>query len=146
MTGARATSAAPSLEGRRILVVEDDFLVAEEITHGLERHGAEVLGPAPTVRAALALLDAEASLDAAVLDVDLRGEPVYPAAEALRRRGVPFAFATGYEVDFIDPRFAEVPVCQKPVNARQLAEALLRPPEERQGGALFPSQADRSRP
>ena len=62
--------------GRRILVVEDDFFVADEVTHGLRRHGAEVVGPAPTVAAALALLDGAAALDGAALDVNLGGEMV----------------------------------------------------------------------
>ena len=114
------------LSGRRILVVEDDFFVADEVTHGLRRHGAEVVGPAPTVAAALALLDGTAALDGAALDVNLGGEMVYPVAEALRRRGVPFVFATGYEAAAIDEGFAAMPVCMKPVSARRLAEALFR--------------------
>lgn len=124
VAGAPAGAKARVLAGRRILVVEDDFLVAEEIVHGLRRRGAEVVGPVATVGAALAVLDTGVALDGAALDVNLGRERVYPVAEALRRRGTPFVFATGYEAEFIDASFAGTPVCLKPVTPRRLAEAL----------------------
>lgn len=118
-------STPPSLRGRRVLVVEDDFVVAEETAYGLERYGATVMGPALTVREALGLLEAEGAPDFAVLDVNLGGERVYPVAEALRASSTRFVFATGYAAELIDPRFAGAPVCEKPVSARRLARALL---------------------
>lgn len=80
--------------GRRILLVEDEFLIALEIADALAAAGAEVSGPHGT------LADAEraASLEAvelAILDIDLRGEEVFPAAHLLRKRGIPFIFYTG---------------------------------------------------
>ncbi len=145
--GARwATSAAPSLMGRCIPVAEDDSLVAEERAHGPERKGAEEVEPAPTVGAALAPLDAQAVLDGAVPGIDRKGEQAHPVAEARRRRGGPFIFATGHEAEVVDPRFAGVPPCPRPVSARQLAEALALPLGEGRTGPPPSSRAGRSRP
>ena len=82
------------LSGRRILVVEDEYLIAIEMERWLQEAGAEVAGPVPDTKRALALIEME-PLDAAVLDVHLNGEPVYPVADRLTERGVPYLFATG---------------------------------------------------
>lgn len=78
-----------------ILVVEDEFLIAMELESTLESAGYQVLGPAPNVSAALAVLRTEKP-DAAVLDVDLAGEWVTPVAEVLRAMSVPFILTSGY--------------------------------------------------
>ena len=83
------------LKGRRVLVVEDEMLVAMEIESLLESRGCVVLGPAPTVRQACALIGAERP-DAALLDLNLGGESAAPVAEALRVRHVPFVVVSGY--------------------------------------------------
>ena len=80
---------------RRILVVEDEFLIAMELEQTLRHAGYEIVGPAPNVRAALALLREERP-DAAVLDVNVTGERVTPVAEVLRAMIVPFILASGY--------------------------------------------------
>ncbi|GJE70157.1 response regulator [Methylorubrum podarium] len=82
------------LSGRRILVVEDEYLIAIEMERWLQEAGAEVAGPVPDTKRALALIETE-PLDAAVLDVHLNGEPVYPVADRLTECGVPYLFATG---------------------------------------------------
>lgn len=82
------------LSGRRILVVEDEYLIAIEIERWLQEAGAEVAGPVPDAERALALIETEA-LDAAVLDVHLNGEPAYVIADRLTACGVPYLFATG---------------------------------------------------
>src|SRR5262249_477527 len=79
-----------------VLVVEDDYLVAMDIVRALERAGAEVIGPAPAVEAALDALEQTAP-DGAILDINLGGEMAFPVADALLARGVPFVFATGYD-------------------------------------------------
>lgn len=84
------------LLGKRILIVEDEGLVALELQFAFEDEGAEVLGPAQSLTGALEVVAREAEIDLALLDVDLGGENVYPVAELLRRRGVPFAFHTGH--------------------------------------------------
>lgn len=115
---------APSLRGRRILVAEDDYLLAGDLREMLERHGTQVLGPVPGVADALRLLEREAAPDAAVLDINLGGEMVYPLADALRARGVPFVFATGYDAWAIPDVYAAVPRFEKPVEARHVMQAL----------------------
>jgi CheY-like chemotaxis protein len=84
------------LHGRRLLVVEDEYLVAADLTESLEEMGAQVVGPVGSVEAALEKVRTDGHrLDGAVLDVNLRGERVYPVAEALAAHGVPFVFTTG---------------------------------------------------
>lgn len=112
------------LEGRRILVVEDEYFLADDVRDALTEAGAEVLGPVPSVEEASALIAREERIDAAVLDVNLRGELVFPVADALRERGVPFAFATGYDRWAIPDRFADALRVEKPLQARCIADAL----------------------
>jgi len=113
-----------SLRGRRILVVEDDYLLAEDLRRELERQGAEVVGPVPSVADAVRLVQAEERLDGAILDVNLRGERVYPVVDLLRERRVRTVFTTGYEQWALPEAYADVPRCEKPVEMRQLARAL----------------------
>lgn len=81
----------------RVLVVEDNWILAEEIGEALRAVGLDVLGPAGTVADALALIAAdEGEIGAAVLDVNLRGETVTPVTDALARLGIPFLYVTGY--------------------------------------------------
>ena len=113
-----------SLKGRRILVVEDDFIMAEDLKAELEGFGAVVLGPEPNLQGALDRLAAEPAPDAAVLDINLGGDLVYPLADLLRARRIPFIFATGYEADAIPASYADRPHVAKPVSMRQIIEAL----------------------
>ncbi|WP_426954459.1 response regulator [Muricoccus radiodurans] len=112
------------LAGRRVLVVEDEYFLADDLANALQQSGAEVLGPVPTPSQALALLTKGAPPDAAVLDVNLRGEMIYPVADALRDRGVPFVFATGYDQTAIPTAYQAVPHWEKPHNPRELIRAL----------------------
>jgi CheY-like chemotaxis protein len=113
-----------TLAGQRILVVEDEFLIAADLARSLKGLGAAVIGPAGSVRAALALLEKEAAIDAAVLDINLTREKVYPVAQALQLRQVPFVFATGYEQWVIPREYETVPRCEKPVDLRALISLL----------------------
>ena len=113
------------LAGIAILIVEDQFLIADEMRLALEELGGTVLGPVSTVGAALALLR-EQRPDVAVLDVDLQGEHVWPVAERLRAIGVPFAFTTGYDAGMVDGLFDEVARLEKPVRTGTLASTLAR--------------------
>ncbi|HZZ35245.1 MAG TPA: response regulator [Caulobacteraceae bacterium] len=119
---------APSavLAGRRLLIVEDEALVAMMLEDMLAGLGCVVVEVAGSVSEGLALAgDASLALDAAVLDVNLGGEEVYPVAEKLSAGGVPFVFSTGYGVAGIAPGFARVPALAKPFTPRALASALL---------------------
>lgn len=120
----QATIADRALNQRRILIVEDEYLLADELALELADEGATVLGPVPSVEEALALLEQQASPDGAILDVDLRGEPVFPLADALVDRGVPLIFTTGYDPETLPERFAGFPKCEKPTNARRISAVL----------------------
>jgi CheY-like chemotaxis protein len=118
---------ADALRGRRLLVVEDEYLIAAALEHALEDRGAEVVGPAGSVEGALRLVEAEGDrLDGAVLDINLRDERVYPVADVLAARGVPFVFLTGYDAQVIPDTYAGVPRSEKPVSTALLARTLLK--------------------
>jgi ActR/RegA family two-component response regulator len=112
------------LAGRRVLLVEDDYFIADEVRRDLANTGAEVLGPVGWVDEALALIDKTAHIDGAVLDVKLHDEVVYPVADALLERGVPFVFATGYDTIVIPAQYADVRRCEKPFAIGIVAKAL----------------------
>ena len=112
------------LRGRRILVVEDEYFLAEDMRTDLKRAGAEVVGPIPRLKQALDLLARGERLDGAVLDINLAGEMVYPLADVLREQGVPFVFATGYDEKNIPRCYADVPWYPKPVAPATVAKAL----------------------
>jgi CheY-like chemotaxis protein len=102
-----------SLEGLRILVVEDNFLLAETLRMFLDDCGSIVVGPVGRVAAALAAADA--TLDGALLDINLAGEYCFPIAEKLRALKVPFVFVTGYDGEYvIPPEFRNVLRLSKP--------------------------------
>jgi DNA-binding NtrC family response regulator len=114
------------LRGARILIVEDEYLLADDLNNALADAGAHVLGPAASVDDATALIEKESAIDAAVLDVNLRGDMVFPLADILRDRGIPFAFATGYDDWALPPRFADAPRVEKPFKSERVAD-ILRP-------------------
>jgi DNA-binding NarL/FixJ family response regulator len=113
------------LRGLRVLIVEDLFLVADELADVLAEWGCEVLGPAACVESALALVE-ENALDAALLDVNLGGdERSFPIAQALGERDVPFVFLSGYDMISIFPlEFRETVRLSKPVQPRVLKQVL----------------------
>ena len=116
-----------TLNGRRILVVEDEALVAMLVEDALADAGATVIGPAATVAEALALLEREAQVPhAAVLDLNLAGETSTPVADVLAARGVPFVVATGYGASGLPAGHADVPVLAKPYDPDDLTSTLRR--------------------
>jgi CheY-like chemotaxis protein len=118
--------ALSSMQGRRVLVVEDEYLLAEDLREELEDQGAEVMGPVASVADALALLESGPVPDMAFLDINLGGEMAYPVADALRARDIPFIFATGYEAHAIPKAYADVPRVEKPVEVGQVTSKLIR--------------------
>ena len=107
-----------------MLLVEDQMIVALQIEDMLRATGCEVVGPVGTLRAAITLAHEEA-FDVAVLDINLDGEKVYPAAEELQRRGIPFILATGYGESTLPEKWRDQPRLSKPFRREQL-EQLLR--------------------
>ena len=108
-------SCGASLRGRRVLVVEDDYITAQDLLEELLRCGAEVMGPVANVADALILLESGLAPHMAILDIGLGDEKVYPVADALRDRDIPFVFATGYDAWVIPEGYADVPRAEKPV-------------------------------
>jgi DNA-binding response OmpR family regulator len=104
----------------RVMVVEDEFIIADEIAAIVEDSGHEVIGPFGTIDEASACLSAEDKPDLAILDADLRGKSSAPVAEELRRLGVPLCLCTGYRSSDLRGAFGEVAVLQKPVSPRAL--------------------------
>lgn len=122
----QVTTQAPSqLAGRRFLVIEDEPLVALDISAGLEEAGAAVLASTGSVSEALDIIETK-DVDAALLDGNLHGQPVDAIAAVLTRRKVPFIFVTGYARDGLPEAFRHVPVLSKPFSQKQVMEAAAR--------------------
>ena len=113
------------LSGRRVLVVEDESLVAMLLETILEDMGCTPVGPAATVEDGLALLETE-QLDAALLDVNVAGRQVFPVAEALKARGVPFVFSTGYGEGGLPDEWRGQATIQKPFTEAAVRDALAK--------------------
>ena len=119
--------ATQTLAGRRILVIEDDYLVGLVLAELLQDAGAEIVGPIGWIEEAIALIESgREKLDAAVLDVNLHGQKSYPIADALIARSVGFVFATGYGASVIDSKYQAYPRCEKPFHQHTLLAALAR--------------------
>lgn len=114
----------PMLAGRRLLVVEDEMLIAEELAERLNDAGAEIIGPIGWIDEAMAVAEQSGRIDAAILDVNLRGETVFPLADAMVARGVPLLFVTGYDMASLPPRFAGMPCSGKPAPVSAVADLL----------------------
>ena len=111
----------PPLADRRVLVVEDNYLIAMDLAGMLERAGAEVIGPVMSVQEALDALNPLP--DIATLDVQLGEETSFPIADTLAKQGVPFIFATG-TADLIPAAHRSRTLCGKPLSDRAILKAL----------------------
>lgn len=124
ITSCRAETVT-ALSGQRILIVEDETLLALDLEEILKGWGAEVLGPVPSVEKALQVLSDERP-DAATLDMNLRGDSSHPVAAALVSRDIPFVFVSGYsEADSRVHAIREARVVKKPYREADLFEALV---------------------
>lgn len=111
------------LSNRKVLVVEDEMIIAMLIEDMLDEFGCKLVGPATNVPRALELI-AKESIDVAVLDLNLDGKDTYAIADALQRKNVPFIFATGYGSAGLRQEYGNRPVLQKPFPASDLETAL----------------------
>ncbi len=116
--------ALQDLKGCRVLLVEDEYYIAEDLGQRLTAHGAVLLGPVPTLEKALVMVESEGRIDAAVVDVNLRGKSAIPLAEVLEGRGIPFVFATGYAASMLPVRYQHIPRWEKPYHLEELVQAL----------------------
>lgn len=114
-----------SFGGGRVLVVEDDLLVVADLVDTLHAMGADVVGPIENIEKALERLDRLSGFVGAVLDVNVQGRMVFPLADELARRNIPFVFATGYDDSSVPERYAAVSRFSKPANDQEIAATLL---------------------
>lgn len=111
------------LSGKRILVVDDEIMLAMELEYVLSEQGYTVIGPAIDVAQSLALIDSS-SIDAAVLDLNLRGDNSGPIADELSGRGIPFLFLSGHTREMLPERHVTRPLVTKPFVERRLLETV----------------------
>ena len=109
-----AASPLAALKGCRILIVEDEFFQAKDLARALSDAGALIVGLVPSFRDAVKALDGNDSVDAAVLDINLRGRTVYEVADLLASRGIPFLFATGYDPELVPEPHKGRQIYEKP--------------------------------
>ncbi len=115
------------LNGKYVLVVEDNYLLATGAKRVLERLGAVVFGPTGSVGDALAII-ADGAIDAAVLDIELDDDVSFPIADELMRRNIPFVFVSSAERSRVPTRFEGYRLIPKPMEIRLVVEALFGPP------------------
>jgi CheY-like chemotaxis protein len=113
------------LNGLRVLIVEDEPLVAILLEDMLGEFGCEIAGPAYSLEEAVAAARSEERIDVAILDVNLRGAPVYPVAEVLVERNVRFVFASGYGTEGVDEKWRDWLSLPKPFTAHDVVRVLL---------------------
>jgi CheY-like chemotaxis protein len=118
------TASSVGLPGRRVLIAEDEYLLASKMVEEFARLGVETIGPASTVKRALDLVEHCGPLDAAMLDIKLRNEMIFPVADALRARGVPFVFTTGYNQKIIPDEYKDVVRYEKPFDVAEIARVV----------------------
>lgn len=112
-----------SLNGVRVLVVEDEMMVSMLLQDMLSDIGCTAVGPATKVQLALKLVE-DAGFDVAILDVNLNGDETYPIAEALTARAIPFVFASGYRPGRLRQQYRSIPTLAKPFRQRELEQIL----------------------
>lgn len=115
----------PGLRDRRILVVEDEYLVAMSLAEALQDASSIVLGPVPSVDKAIETIESEPQIDGAVVDVNLGGLLAYPVADLLIARKIPFVFTSGYEDNLLRDRYSQVKNCAKPYLFTAMEDALV---------------------
>lgn len=114
-----------SLRGTRILIVEDNYVVADALKYLIDGYGGRVIGIVPSVERALTTL-AGGGVDIAVLDINLHGTSVVPVAHRLRADGIPFVFLTGYgDGELLPEDMRDLPRLDKPVDGERLVRAML---------------------
>lgn len=107
-----------------MLVVEDEYFIADDVAAELRVLGAKVLGPIPDLAGALKFIASGEPIDIAVLDINLQDEAVYPLADELITRRIPFVFATGYGESLVADSYETIPRWEKPYSHRDLVRML----------------------
>lgn len=113
-----------SLKDSRVLIVEDQYLIAADLSRAVKTLGAQIIGPVASIEAARAEM-AENQVDIVFLDINLNDEMAFPLADELERGGIPFIFATGHDWAIIPERFKSKPRLEKPFTVQSL-QAVVR--------------------
>ena len=112
------------LTGHRVLVIEDEYFLADDIARALTALGARVVGPYGDLDEATGVVDRDITIDAAIMDINLRNDLVFPLARLLRSRKVPLVFTTGYDRNSIEPEFQDVQLWGKPLDLNAMTREL----------------------
>ncbi len=118
------SSTSRRLSGMRVLIVEDEYLIADDLDHHLRQHGATIVGPVGTIADARELA-CRNLIDCALVDLNLRGESTFDLLDHLLREGIPVLIVSGYDLSDIPSRFHETPFIQKPVTLSKDGVSLL---------------------
>lgn len=125
LIAAKERFSSPVIGGRRFLIVEDEQIIAVHAADSLARLGAEIVGPVSTVKDAFDAIEGGGkSLDAALLDINLHGQTIFPVAAFLKMKHIPFAFVTGYDDRVVPAFFRSTPIFTKPANWQVIASRL----------------------
>jgi two-component system, response regulator PdtaR len=108
----------------KVLILEDEFIIADELASMIEEAGHEVVGPTASIDEAMAKLSGPDNPDVAIIDANLRGASSLPVAVKLREKGVPFCVCTGYRSEVLQKTFGDIVVLQKPVTPQALLATL----------------------
>jgi hypothetical protein len=112
------------LTGRCVLVLEDEYFLANDIVRALTALGAWIVGPYADLDEAAGVVNRDIAIDAAIIDLDLRNEMAFPLVRVLRSRKVPLVFTSGYDKSSIEPEFQDVRVWGKPLDIKTMAREL----------------------
>jgi CheY-like chemotaxis protein len=115
-----------AFSGRSIFIMEDDYLQAYYLADLIRSERGHPIGPAASLDEGLEILRSAGRIDCAIVDINLRGQQVYPLVERLQQRSTPVIFVSGYDRSAIPERFADIPLCQKPVPMEELRELMGR--------------------
>ncbi|HEV7310364.1 response regulator [Ensifer sp.] len=114
----------PDLQHLRVLVAEDEYLIANDVSWWLERAGATIVGPTPTVKTTLETMAGADDIQVAVLDINLNGEMIFPVADELARRSIPLIFYSGYDSLVVPERFRDATRLSKCAAPSELVSAV----------------------
>ena len=112
------------LTGRRVLVIEDEYFLADDIVRALTALGARIVGPYGDLDEATEVVERDIAIDAAIVDINLRSKMAFPLARVLRSRKVPLVFTTGYDKSSIEPEFQDVRLWGKPLDIKAMTREL----------------------
>ena len=115
---------AADVEGQRVLIVEDDYFLSEEMAMMFTAMGAKVVGPVGSLKDAAYLVAEGRGIDGAVLDINLHGEHVFQVADMLTNQSIPFVFVTGYDRSVLPTRHSDARFCTKPVDPLEVMQTL----------------------